>query len=196
MTPMRLCLVAALCCSSFLVTGCLVLTRELPAGTGPISDDRLVGEWQSLEDCEGKDVIGYMHVQKLGSDRPMRVVGVEDTTYGVYEVYTTRFGTRNIFAATVIAPASGGEDDSLGGYILGRYEIKGDVLSYRMFDGEKVREFVARGVITATSTPGRFGTTTLTGTPAELARFLASPAADSALDKERQCMRRLRYRRP
>ena len=42
--------VAAVLSAAVFLSGCFTVSRNLPAGTGPINDGRLVGAWVGLND--------------------------------------------------------------------------------------------------------------------------------------------------
>jgi len=187
----RACSVAAIFCAALILSGCYVISNNVPAGSGPINDDRLVGTWQGLDSDDGEPDDVYLHFQKPEPDKPLRIVWVEDKEYQIYELSTMAIGRKNAFAAKLIGPKEAKDKDMPDGYFLGFYEFKGNEAVFRLLDSQKVGELIGRGVVKGIKPPGKYDFATLTGSPDELARFLASPEAAAALVEEPARLRRL-----
>jgi hypothetical protein len=145
----------------------------MPAGRGPINDDALVGNWQGLDSDSGKPEGVFLHFQKPDPAKPLRLVYVEGKDLIVYEMSTTRVGNRNVFYATVLQPEEAVEE-SKGGSYLGYYETTGATATFWLLDAEKVSEHIRKGKVRGTPGAAKYDFAKLTGSPAELAAFLAS----------------------
>lgn len=188
----RACSVIAAVCAALILSGCFVVSKNLPAGSGPINDDRLVGDWQGIDGDDGKPSDAYLHFQKYDPQKPLRLVWVEDKSYQVYEVTTMRIGNKNVFASVLTGPEEAtSEKDMPHGYFIGFYEVNGNEAVFHLLDAEKVGGLISRGVVKGIKPPGKYDAATLTGSPTELARFLASPEADAARADEPAKIRRL-----
>ena len=193
MTIQRAFSVLAIVCVTALLTGCFVVSKNLPAGKA-VNDERLVGAWIGVEeDGRTPSSTAFLHFQNQSDHtKPLRLVWVEDKNYQVYELVTLLVGNKHVFAATLVGPDEATKDkDMPAGYFLGFYEINGDKAVFHMLDSDKVGELIKRGEVKGFRPPGKYDFATLTGTPAELAQFLASPAADAARVKEPAYLRRL-----
>lgn len=193
MTIQRVLSVLAVLCATALLTGCFVVSKNLPAGKA-INDERLVGAWIGVED-DGRipSNTAFLHFQNQDDPaKPLRLVWVDGKDYQVYEVVTLLVGNRRVFAATLVGPNEAKKDkDMPRGYFLGFYEVNGDKAVFHMLDSDRVGEMIKRGEVKGFRPPGKYESATLTGTPAELAQFLTSPAADAARVKEPAYLRRL-----
>jgi hypothetical protein len=109
-------------------------------------------------------------------------VWVENDKFQIYEVRTMVIGGRNVFAAAIVEPKVEAEKDGIPiGFYLGFYEFKSpDYLVFHLLDAKKVGELIDKGVVKGIKPPRQYDMTTLTGSPAELARFLASAEAYAA----------------
>lgn len=154
--------------------GCFVTATNMPAGRGPINDEALVGDWQGLESDSGKPEGVFLHFQKPDPAKPLRLVYVEGKDLVVYEMSTTRVGNRNVFYATVMQPEEAVKE-SKGGSYLGYYETTGTTATFWLLDAEKVSALIRQGKVRGTPGPAKYDIAKLTGSPAELAAFLASP---------------------
>jgi hypothetical protein len=184
MTIQRACAFVAVAVVALALSGCFVVSKNLPAGMSAAIDPRLVGTWQGF-DAESKEPDeAYLHFQEPHDGAPLRLVWVEDRNYQVYDVMTMRVGTRNVFAAKLLAPPEALQDGEIPqGFYLGFYDVapNGMDLSFSLFDAEKIGELIKKGALKGTAPPKKYDMATLTGSPAELARFLASPDAQAAL---------------
>lgn len=189
----RLVSFAAAVIAALALSGCFVVAKNIPAGAGPQGDERLIGAWQGLDADDKKPADAFLHFQQQGPDSPLRLVWVEDKQYQIYEVTTRQIGPKNIFAVMLTGPEEAMKDEMPKGYFLGFYEFKTpDEVTFQLLDAEKVGELIARGKLKGERKPGKYEMATLTGSPDELARFLASPEADAARVSEPAYMRRLR----
>jgi hypothetical protein len=177
--------------AALLLSGCFVVSQNLPKGDGPIADERLVGAWRGVE-ADGDEADAFLHILKPDGGKPLTLVWVEDRSYQVYEVRTMRIGAKNVFAATIIEPRDAEEKELPRGHYLGFYELKGaDQLAFTLLDAEKVGKLIESGKVKGVKPPRKYDMATLTGSPAELARFLASPDADAARVDEPAYLRRI-----
>ena len=190
MTIKRAYSIAASLCAAMFLSGCFVVTNNLPAGSGSINDDRLVGDWRGLDNGDGKDADVYIHFQKPDPNKPLRVVWVEDRSYQIYELTTMHIGAKDVFAAKLIGPQEASKDIP-NGYFVGFYEVKGNEAVFHLLDADKVGELIGRGVVKGIKPPAKYDMATLTGSPTDLARFLGSPEAAAAVADEPARLRRL-----
>jgi hypothetical protein len=107
----------------------------------------------------------------------------------VFEVHTAQASSKRVFAVRKIAARVRAETEpDADKYVLGAY---GDTLVIRVFEPDKLRDAVAASRVRGTAGTGNFASVTLTGSPDEVIRFLASPEADAALSKPHPLARRL-----
>ena len=193
MTFRHACSMAALVVAAFMLSGCFVVSKNLPTGSGPINDERLVGAWRGFDADDQKDAEAYLHFLRPDADKPLRLVWVEGDKFQVYEVRTMVIGGKNVFAATIVEPKMEAEKDGMpAGYYLGFYEFKNEnYLVFHLLDAKKVGELIDKGTVKGTKPPREYDMTTLTGSPAELTRFLASPEAQAARIEDPAHLRRL-----
>ncbi len=192
MTFRRACSVVAAIAAAVLLSACFTISKNLPAGTGPINDDRLVGAWRGVDGDSGTDADAFLHFQKPDDNAPLRLVWVEDRNYQVYEVRTMQIGGKNVFAAKLLTPLDKTDGEIPEGYYLGFYEFKspGEV-KFWLLDADKVGKLIESGKVKGVKPPRSYDITTLTGSPTELARFLASADGDAARIDEAATIRRL-----
>lgn len=182
MTIRRVFALCATICATLLLTGCFVVSKNLPAGKA-VNDERLVGAWMGVEDGGGTPGdAAYLHFQfQDDATKPLRLVWVEGKNYQIYEFITLGVGNKNVFAATLLAPLKTKKDKNTpAGYYLGFYELNDNDAVFHLLDAEKVGELIGRGKLKGIKPPGKYDFATLTGSPSELARFLGSPEADAA----------------
>lgn len=179
-------------CAQLVLSGCFVTSSQVPAGTGPINDEAIVGSWRGLNSASGEEEDAFIHIQSPVPDKPLRVVYIEKDDLKIYELHTTRVGDRNAFAAKVLeADDEADKREFKGDFLLGFYEIKGDELLFHFLDADKVSELIRSSKVKGKPGKGQFSSAKLTGTPAELARFLASPDGWASRMDEPARMRRL-----
>lgn len=182
----------ALLFAAVTLSGCFVASQNLPAGTGITGDPRLVGSWRGFDSNDKKDGDAFLHFLKPNKDEPLRLVWVEDSNYQLYEVRTVVIGKRNVFAAKLTGPAEVMKDDAPKGWILGFYDFQApDKVTFQLLDSEKVGDLIAKNKLKGTRKPGKYEMAMLTGSPAEVAAFLASPDAQAARSEEPATIRRL-----
>lgn len=176
MTIRRLCSIAAVFCAALVLSGCYVISTVAPATGG--FDERLFGAWTGLNE-KGKVEPGhFLHFIKGAEGKPARMVMISSDEISVYEVRTLAAGANRAFALKNIMTDKGGEFPE--GYLLGYYEIRGDRLAIRILDSDLVGALVDSGKVKGTKTTGQYFDVTLTGSPGEIAAFLASPEAFAA----------------
>lgn len=182
MTVRRASSLLAAICAALALSACFVVSKNAPTGSGPINDERLIGAWRGFDADDDKDAEAFLHFLKPDPDKPLRLVWVEDNKFQVYEVRTMVIGGRNVFAAMIVEPKMDAEKDGVPlGFYIGFYEFKSaDYLVFHLLDAKKVGALIERGVVKGLKPPREYDMTTLTGSPAELARFLASPEAQAA----------------
>ena len=183
---------AAVLIAAVTLSGCFVASQNLPAGTGIAGDLRLVGTWRGFDAKDNKESDAFLHFLKPDRDEPIRLVWVEDRNYQLYEVRTVGIGKRNVFAAKLIGPTEAMKEGAPQGWILGFYDFQAaDKATFELLDSEKVGELIAKGKLKGSRKPGKYEMAMLTGSPAELAAFLASPDAQAARTKEPATIRRI-----
>lgn len=170
--------------------GCFVTATNMPAGRGPINDEALVGDWQGLDADSGKAEAVFLHFQKPDPAKPLRLVYVEGKDYTIYEMATTRVGNRSVFYATVLEPEEA-RKETKGGSFLGYYETTGTTATFWLLDAEKVSELIRQGKVRGTPGPAKYDIAKLTGSPAELATFLASADGWASRMEEPARLRRI-----
>jgi hypothetical protein len=159
--------------TSLLLSGCFVTSKQMPAGTGPINDDAIVGDWRGLDSDTGKEEQLFIHIQKHDPAQPLRVIFVEDKKYEIYDLRTTQVGNRHVFSAKILEPAEAVKE-SHGGSFLGYYEAKGDEVDFYLLDAKKVSDLIRQHKVRGNAGKDTFDFAELTGSPAELAAFFAS----------------------
>ena len=179
MTILNAIRLSAVLATSLLLSGCFVTSKQMPAGTGPINDDAIVGDWRGIDPDTGQAEQVFIHIQKFDPAKPLRIVFVEDKKYEIYELRTTQVGNRHVFSAKILEPAEAVKE-SHGGAFLGYYEVKGDQADFYLLDAGKVSALIRQGK--ARGIPGKqtYDLAELTGSPAELAAFLGSDAGWNA----------------
>lgn len=187
----RLMSAAAVACAALLLSGCFVISKNLPAGTQIGADERLVGAWRGFDNDEKKNADAFLHFLAPDKGAPMKLVWVEDRNYQVYEVQTMRIGQKNVFAAKIVTPMAEMRGEIPDGYFVGFYDVKGDDISFNLLDAEKVGALIQSGKVKGIKPPGKYDFATLTGSPTDLARFLASPEASASLAEEPAHLHRL-----
>jgi hypothetical protein len=191
MTFRRACAVVAAIAAALVLSACFTVSKNAPTGTGPINDERLVGAWRGVDADDGKEADAFLHFQKPDDEKPLRLVWVEDRSYQVYDVTTMVIGGKNVFAAKLLTPLEK-TDEIPDGFYLGFYEFKSPgEARFWLLDAEKVGKLIESGKVKGVRPPGKYDMATLTGSPAELARFLASADAQAARIDEPAAIRRL-----
>lgn len=192
MTFRHACSVVAAVVAAFALSACFTISKNAPTGTGPINDERLVGAWRGVDADSGKEEDdAFLHFQKPSDDAPLRLVWVEDRNYQVYEVRTMKIGGKNVFAAKILTPFDKTDSEIPDGYFLGFYDFKGDDVVFQLLDADKIGKLIEKGVVKGIKPARNYDMAQLTGSPEELARFLASPAADAARVDEPARIRRI-----
>jgi hypothetical protein len=188
--------VFALCaavCAALVLTGCFVVSKNLPAGQA-VNDERLIGTWMAVDEGGGTaDDSPFLHFQKpTDAGRPLRLVWVEDNGYQVYDLVTLRIGAKHVFAAKLTGPEEvTAKKEMPTGYYLGFYEVTGTEAVFQLLDSEKIGALIGKGAVKGIKPPRKYDFATLTGSPQELARFLASPQADAARVEDATRLRRV-----
>jgi hypothetical protein len=191
MTFRRTCAVVAAIAAALVLSACFTVSKNAPTGTGPINDERLVGAWRGVDADDGKEADAFLHFQKPEDDKPLRLVWVEDRSYQVYDVTTMVIGGKNVFAAKLLTPLEK-TGEIPDGFYLGFYEFKSPgEARFWLLDAEKVGKLIDSGKVKGVKPPNKYDMATLTGSPAELARFLASADAQAARIDEPAAIRRL-----
>jgi hypothetical protein len=183
--------VCALLGAALLLSGCFVISKELPKGAGAAIDERLVGAWQGLDSSDGEPDDVYLHFLEPEPGKPLRLVWVEGKSFQVYEMRTGTAGARTYFAATLIQPVHTADEDIPKGHYLGFYEVTGDEAVFHLLDSKKTGALIKRGVVKGSEPPRTYDMATLSGSPEDVAKFLASPDAYAARSDEPARMRRL-----
>ena len=182
---------AAVVLTTFALTGCFVVAKNVPAGQA-VLDGRLIGTWRGLDDEGAKETEAFLSFQKYDDRKPLRLVWVEGKGYQLYDVITMRIANRNVFVATLTGPEEAlKEKDMAAGRFIGFYDVTRDKLQFAPLDSEKIGKLIATGKLKGSRGPGKWEMATLTGTPQELAAFLASPDALAAQIDEPAKLRRL-----
>ena len=157
--------------AALLLAGCYVTSKQLPASSGPVIDQQLVGTWEGLSE-DGKPEGTYMHVVKQDDTKPLTFVMVDDHSWTVYELHTLKVGDRRMFAVKQIAAPAGDKPER--DYIIGFYDVKGDELTISLLETSKIKALIAAHKIKGRVESGSYGKVTLTSSPEELAAFFAT----------------------
>lgn len=182
----------ALTLAALVLSGCFVISKNLPAGTGPEGDERLIGAWQGLDADSKKPADAFLHFQQQGPDLPLRLIWVEGRTYQIYEVTTRKIGNAQVFAVQLTGPEEAMKEEMPKGYYLGFYEFKSpDEVVFHLLDAKKVGELIEKGAVAGVKPARQYDWAELTGSSAELARFLASPQALAARIDDPAYLRRI-----
>lgn len=183
--------------ASLLLSGCYVSSLVPPATRGAPDDQRLIGTWYGLNE-QGKPVTdAFLHFIKARDGAPMLMLVTGTDEYTVYELHTAQLGANRFFAVrkmhTRDLDAGRPADKESKQFTLGAYDVRGDKLVMRLFNTDKLRAAVAAKRVKGELEPEGLGGggITLTGSPDELARFLASAEANAALEESRVLARRL-----
>jgi hypothetical protein len=165
--------------AALLVSGCFVISANVPAGSGPINDEALVGDWRGLEEGSDKATDVYVHFQRPDADKPLRVVFVEDRSYQIYELITRVVGKHKVFAAKIVAPVEA-KKDTPEGFFLGFYEVNGDEAVFHLLDSEKTNALIRQGKVSGKAGKAKYDYATLDGSKTAIAEFLSTPEAWAA----------------
>jgi hypothetical protein len=190
----RLAALSFVIAATLALSGCFVVATNVPQGTGPINDPRLEGTWRGVDANGGGDSNTFFAFQRVDEQKPLRLVWVEGKDLQIYDLITRRVGSRDVFAAMLTGPAdqlAKMKPDEPRGYFLGFYEVSGNKVSFHLLDSKKIGELIAKGKLKGTAPKGQYDMATLTGSPAELAAFLASPDAQAATAKDPAVLRRI-----
>lgn len=191
MTFQRACSLVLVALTAVALSGCFVVSKNLPAGK-EMTDERLVGAWRGFDKDDQQDADAFLHFLKPDRDEPLKLVWVEDRNYQVYEVHTYEIAGKNVFASKLLTPMKEGDDSMPDGFFLGFYTFDGDdQLTFTPLDAEKVDAMIKAGKLKGIAAKQRYDFVTLTGSPAELATFLASPEAEAAQIDDPAVLRRL-----
>ena len=174
------------------LAGCFVVAKNVPAGSGPVDDERLVGTWRGIEG-QNEEGDAFLHFQRTEQGQPLRLVWVENNKYHLYDVISRRIGNKNVFAARMTGPAEAlKEKDATTHFFIGFYDFKSpSELEFSPLDSQKIGRLIEQHKLKGERPPGQYSMATLTGSPHELARFLASPEAAAAVIEEPARLRRL-----
>jgi hypothetical protein len=199
--PMRmrhLYAVIVACVAAVTLSGCYVYGVVPPAPNGPAVDDRLVGTWYGLDE-HGKPVRdAFLHFIKPKDGGPMHMLSSETDNYGAFELHTGQIPGQRVFGVRKIyppEPAGSNIADDNTKYLLGVYDVRHDALVIRVFEPDKLRDAVNANRLRGTVGSGNFAAVTLTGSPQDISRALASPEAQAALSKPLTFARRLPHPR-
>jgi len=179
MRSSRIVLTVAVLIATTLLGGCYVASQKLPAGSGPLIDQQLIGAWETLDES-GKRTSDntYLHFVKTNDEKPLVMVMVDDHSVTTYEMHSIKIGKRQMFAVKPLS-STNSEEKPEEGFILGYYEVKGDDLYLNLLDAKKMKALVEANKVKGVAEKSDYGKVTLTGTPQELANFFANtdPAA-------------------
>jgi hypothetical protein len=187
----RLVLQACALAAALFLGGCFVTSNQKPLQIGPVNDETLVGDWRAVDTDSGKLLNSFIHIQKSEQGAPLRVVYVEDDDYAIYEMTTTRAGSRKVFALKAMNPDKAREEIG-SGFLLGYYELAGEELQFHMLDAETVSALIQAGRISGIPAKRDYERAQLTGTPEDITRFLASDEGWKGRVEEASRMRRMR----
>jgi hypothetical protein len=177
------------------LTGCFVASINVPKGTGPVADRRLVGSWQGIDDGDhnptSDDVV--LTFRMTTNAKPLRLTWQEGKKRLSYDVYTQKFGRHMGFAAKLTGPAEAQkEDETKGAFYLGYYEFtsSGGLMLY-LLDKKKLSGLIASGKLKGSAGKGENDIAILNGSAREVGRFLASAKGFAARSEDPAFLRRL-----
>ena len=177
--------------STLLLGGCFVTAANRPIQQGPVNDESIVGDWRGVEESSGEEQDAFIHIQRPDENAPLRVVFVEGKDYGVYEMTTTTAGNRKVFALRGLAPEDTVKETG-NEYMLGYYETRGNELFFYPLDSETVSNLIRAGKLAGVPGAKTYDSARLTGSPADLTRFLASDEGWAARIGDASRMRRIK----
>jgi hypothetical protein len=167
------------------LSGCYVASRNVPAGSGPVADERLVGAWEALDE-DGKPAkdATFLHFVKASDDGPLILVLVDNRNATNYEMRSVHIGDRTMFAVKPLS-STAKDEKAERDFILGFYDVKGDDLYLNLLDPKKLKDLIDAHQVKGKVEPGNYGKVTLSGSPQELAAFFAKvdPNSIGAGDK-------------
>lgn len=179
--------IVAVVAAAFVLSACFVVSTVPPKTTG--FDQRLIGFWEGLSD--GKPTGTILQFVEGTDKKEPRMIAAHARGIAVYDLRTLKAGARGgAFAARVMM--SDDPDDNIpDGYLLGLYEIRGNTLWISILNSADVGALVDAGKVKGVKTKGAFFDVTLTGTPEEIAAFLASPDARTSIGEGTILARRM-----
>ena len=182
--------------ATFALAGCFVASTQVPKGTGPVADRRLVGSWQGIDDGDHNptrdDVV--LTFRMTTNAKPLRLTWNEGKKRRLYDVYTQKFGNHMGFAAKLTGPAEAQkEDETKGAYYLGYYEFtpSGEGLIFYLLDKKKLAGLIASGKLKGNAGKGEHAIAILNGPAREVGRFLTSIKGFAARSEDPAMLRRL-----
>ncbi len=192
MTLQRVCLFVLVILAAAALSGCFVLSKNLPTGE-EVTDERLVGAWRGFDEDDQEDADAFLHFLKADKGDPLRLVWVEDRHYQIYEVHTFVIDGKNVFASKLLTPFKEDDEDSIPeGFFLGFYEFDGDnEVIFTLLDAEKINDMIKAGELKGEAGARKYDFVTLTGSPKDIAAFLASPEAEAARVEDPAHIRRI-----
>jgi len=171
--------------AAIFLSGCYVATQKLPAGDTAI-DQQLIGAWQALNsDGSPSNDAAFLHFAKIGDDKPLIMVFVDDSSTTTYEMQSIRLGDRTMFALKILTSSQKGAPNEEPNYILGFYSVKGDELTFNLIGAKQLKPFVDSGKIKGIAENKEFGKVTLTASPKELADFFAKTDMKSLIGEDK-----------
>ena len=174
MTVLNALRLSAVLAVSLALSACFVTTQQMPAGTGPINDDALVGKWQGVDGDTNQPQNTFFTITKTGRDAPLHMVMLDDGKQSEYDIRTTQVNGQHILVARVTAPEEAIKESGGGAYIA-YYEATPEQLTFYLLDAEKVRAFIKSGKLKGNPGEKQYDIAELTGSPQEVAAFLGSP---------------------
>jgi hypothetical protein len=178
----------AMLAAAVLLSGCYIYALAPPASEDAAVDHRLSGAWYVLDkQGEPNGVLLHFVLSRVGG--PMRMVSTDDGEYGVFELYSVPVGDKQVFAMRKLSGAAAGSAIIAGAdntkFLLGTYRIKNDdTLFVHLYDSKKVGAAIAAGTIRGKVAAGAAPPVTLTGTPQDLLRTLATTEMQAAINSE------------
>lgn len=173
MTVLNVLRLSAVFATSLALSGCFVTTQQMPAGTGPINDDALVGKWQGIDAEDNKPENTFFTITKTGRDAPLHMVMLDDGKQSEYDIRTTQVNGQHILVARVTAPEEAIKESGGGSYIA-YYEAMPEQLTFYLLDAEKVRPLVKSGKLKGNPGEKQYDIVELTGSAQDVAAFLGS----------------------
>jgi hypothetical protein len=153
------------------LSGCYVTSRNLPASTGPAVDERLVGAWRALNEDGKPNPSAYLHFLNGADGQPLTFVFIDERNWSAYDLTSLQVGKRRMFAAK---QRQAMKDKPEPNYILGFYEVKGDMLEFSLINPDTLKAAINAREIKGRIDAKQSDKVILAASPQELATYFAN----------------------
>ena len=156
--------------AAVMLSGCYVTSQKLPASSGPVMDEKLVGSWHALNE-DGKPEDTFLHFISAGDKKPLALVVIDSRNWSTYAFTSLQIGKRQMFAAKQTGAMREKQEPN---YILGFYEVKGDTVEFSLINPDKMRDAIKAHEIKGRVDKGQSDKVILSASPQELAAYFAN----------------------